>query len=488
MTQTITDLNPKQLWNHFNKICGIPRPSGHEQKMIAYIKGFAEGLGLKVMVDPSGNTIVEKPATKGMENRKKVIIQTHLDMVPQNNRSVKHDFLKDPIQPYIDGDWVKARGTTLGADNGIGVAATLAVLESKNMEHGPLCALFTVEEETSLKGAFAITKDQLDGEILLNLDNENENTFCIGCAGGVNTNITVPYKKESIPVAYAAYKLSLTGLNGGHSGLEIHLGRANANKLLNRFLWHASRDFRLRLASIDAGSLRNAIPREAFAVVAVPNEMASNFVAAVSKFEAVFKSEYAITEEGLKFEVIKTDMPESLIDEKTQINLIRAVYACVNGVYRMKADFPGVVETSSNLAVVKSNDKESEIEIITLQRSSVESAKIDIADMVRIVFDMIGANVIHCDDYPGWDPNSKSKITAVMKSLYETMFKKSPEIVADHAGLECGLIGSLYPDMDMISFGPTIQHPHSPDEKVSIPSVAKFWAFFTEVLKNIPVK
>lgn len=482
----IRNLEPKAIWENFQNICNIPHPSKHEEAIIAFTKKFGEDLGLETIVDEVGNVIIKKPATPGMENRKGIVLQGHLDMVPQKNSDTAHDFVKDPIQAYIDGEWITAKGTTLGADNGIGCAAAMAVLQSKDIAHGPIEALFTIDEETGMTGAFGLKPGLLNGEILMNLDSEDEGELYIGCAGGVDTNVEFSYTKENVPAGSVAYKIAVTGLKGGHSGMDIILQRGNSNKIVNRFMWNAVKNMDLRLASIEGGSLRNAIPREAFAIVTVPVVKEQELLKYAEDYAKVIKSELASTEPEISFVLTKTDMPANVIDAKTTKNLINAVYGCPNGVIRMSDDMQGLVETSVNLAIIKS--KEKTIEVNCLLRSSVDSAKDDLAHMIESIFVLAGAKVAHEGAYPGWKPNVASPILKAMKEVYNNKFGKIPEIKAIHAGLECGLLGDVYPEMDMISFGPTIRYPHSPDEKVHIASVQKFWDFLVETLKNAPIK
>jgi len=486
MSKEIQNLEPKALWNHFYNLTQIPRPSGKEQASIDFIKKFAQELKLETIVDSVGNVIVRKPATPGMENRKGVVLQGHLDMVPQKNSDKQHDFEKDPIDAYIDGEWVKARGTTLGADNGIGVAATLAVLDAKNLVHGPIEALFTIDEETGMTGAFGLKSGLLKGDILMNLDSEDEGELYVGCAGGLDANMKFPYKSTPVPSGMVAYKLSGTGLKGGHSGLDIILGRGNSIKLLFRFMYHAEKNSGLRLASVDGGSLRNAIPREALATVVVPTSKSADFEKSVVTFFSIYKSEFSMTEPSLSFVAEKTSMPSTLIDEKTQFNIIRAAFGCPNGVIRMSDSVPGLVETSNNLARVYSDN--TNIYAQCLLRSSVDSAKEALADKIASVFELAGAEIVLSGGYPGWKPNPSSPILTVMKEIYNKKFGKVPEVKAIHAGLECGLLGGVYPNWDMISFGPTIRFPHSPDEKVNIQTVKLFWDYLVEVLKEVPIK
>jgi len=487
MSKVLGGLKPERLWNHFEDICGIPHPSKKEGNIIKFMKEFGEKLGLETHVDEVGNVIIRKPATPGMENRTGIILQGHLDMVPQKNSDKNHDFEKDPIQPRIEGEWVKATGTTLGADNGMGVSATMAVLESKDLQHGPIEALFTIDEETGMTGAFGLKPGLLKGDILINLDSEEEGELCIGCAGGTNANITFKYKDAAVQAGMAAYKISVTGLKGGHSGVDIHLGRGNSNKILFRFLRLAERKYGLRMASIDGGSLRNAIPRESFAVVVFPQDKATQLTKELKEFEAIVKKELSAVEPDLKFVMTTSEMPKSLIDADTQKRLINAILACPNEIIRMSNEMIGLVETSTNLAIVKSEN--GTIIIQCLLRSSVDSAKEYLENRFEAVFELAGADEILLDGrYPGWKPNPSSAILKTMKELYTKQFGKVPGVYAIHAGLECGLLGGVYPNFDMVSCGPTIKYPHSPDEMVNIESVKKFWDFLVETLKNAPVK
>ena len=484
MNNVLTNLKPELLWQIFEEICNIPHPSKHEGKISEYVLDFAKKHNIESFVDGVGNVILRKKATPGMENRKGVILQGHLDMVPQKNSDTVHDFLTDPLKLYIDGDFVKARGTTLGADNGIGVAASLAIMASDNQVHGPLEALLTIDEETGMTGAFGLKAGIFKGSILMNLDSEDEGELYVGCAGGIDTTATFKYNEEAVPANHVAYRLELKGLKGGHSGCDIQLGRGNSNKLIFRYLHHATIKSGLRLSSIDGGSLRNAIPRESFAVVTIPQENEQKFLECLKKHESIFKSELSTTEPDLIFNAVKTEMPSFVMDKDAQEKLILSVYACPNGVIRMSADMENLVETSLNLAIVKSENKTAKV--ICLLRSSVDSAKEDLSVMVESVFKLAGAEVIKEGSYPGWKPNMDSAILKVGKEIYQKMYGKIPEVKAIHAGLECGLLGGVYPNWDMISFGPTIRSPHSPAERVEISTVIKFWDYLLEVLKNIP--
>ena len=481
---TIKDLNPKALWKHFYELTQIPRPSKKEKNAVAFARKFGEDNGLETVVDEVGNVIIRKPATPGNENKMGVILQAHLDMVPQKNSDKKHDFEKDPIESFIDGEWVKARGTTLGADNGIGVAAAMAVLEADNIEHGPVEALFTIDEETGMTGAFELKPGLLKGKILLNLDSEDEGELYIGCAGGMNTSATMDYEEESTPGSHLAFRVEIKGLKGGHSGLDIHLGRANANKLMNRFLWAASDEFDLRIAHIEGGSLRNAIPRESFAVVTVPADDKKDFTALVEEYSEMFKAEFKGPEPDLSFTASETELPSRVMNADDQERIIKMVYGIPNGVMRMSTDMPDVVETSLNLAIV--NAKGGKFDALCLIRSAVDSAKFSVGNMTQAVMELAGASVTHDGTYPGWKPNVDSPILKTMKNVYHEKYGKVPEVKVIHAGLECGIIGDAYPGLDMISFGPTIRFPHSPDEKVNIKTVEKFYDYLVETLKNIP--
>ncbi|MRT93735.1 aminoacyl-histidine dipeptidase [Ancylomarina sp. 16SWW S1-10-2] len=486
MSKEILSLEPKAVWANFYSLTQVPRPSKHEDKIQAFMVKFGKDLGLETIKDEAGNVIIKKPATKGMEDRMGVIMQGHLDMVPQKNSDTDHDFEKDPIETFVDGEWLTANGTTLGADNGMGVAAAMTVLQSTDIAHGPIEALFTSDEETGMFGAFGLKAGVLDGDILLNMDSEDEGELYVGCAGGIDANITFKNKTTDTPKDTVAFKLSMKGLKGGHSGMEIILGRGNSNKLLFRFLKHAAKNFGLRLASVDGGSLRNAIPRESFAVVVVPKENVDACAASLKEFEATFKAELSEVEPDLVFGAEPCNLPKKVMKGKLQNRLIDAIYACPNGVIRMSNAMPGMVETSINLARVYSD--ENGILIQALLRSSVNSAKDDLAEMVTSVFTLAGAKVVLEGQYPGWKPNMDSPILKTMQGVYNKMYGKIPKVMAIHAGLECGLLGSNYPHWDMISFGPTIRFPHSPDEKVKIDTVTKFWDFTVETLKNIPVK
>lgn len=486
MSYVYKDLKPAALWKNFADMNAIPRPSKHEDKIQAFAKKFGEDLGLETIVDEIGNVIIRKPATPGMEDRKGIILQGHLDMVPQKNSDTNHDFLTDPIKTYVKDGWVHADGTTLGADNAIGVAAGMAVLQASDLEHGLIEVLMTADEETGMTGAKGLKAGVLQGDILLNLDSEDEGELYIGCAGGVDTNAKFAYKEETVPADMTAFKLSITGLKGGHSGLDINLGRGNANLLINRLMLNAAESYGLRLVDIDAGSLRNAIPREAFATVVVPTAEVAKFKGFIDEFLAFAKSQLKDNDPGIMLTAEEVALPAFVIDAETQANLFEAVHNALNGVVKMSEDMEGVVETSSNLAIIKSNN--GVIEIASLQRSAVDSERDRIGAIMLKNFTDAGAEAVNTGSYPGWKPNVDSPILKAMKEAYNNKYGKIPEIKVIHAGLECGILGSTYTHWDMISFGPTIRNPHSPDEKVHIDSVGMFWDFLVDILKNVPKK
>ena len=485
MSEEIRNLEPKQIWENFYQLTQIPRPSKKEEKIIAYMKKFGEDLGLETIVDGVGNVIIKKPATAGLENRKCIVLQGHIDMVPQANSDIDFNFETDPIDAYVDGDWVTARGTTLGADNGMGVAATMGVLQATNLVHGPIEALFTIDEETGMSGAFGLKPGILDADILMNLDSEDEGELYIGCAGGVDGNIELPYSKEATPSGTKAYKLWIKGLKGGHSGMDIILGRGNSNKILFRILKNAS-EYDVRLASVLGGSLRNAIPRESHAVITIPEGKVAGFEKFLKEQEAIIANEIKVVDPELEVSLEETSAPSEVFTKDSQCTLTNLVYGLPNGVMRMSNDMEGLTETSTNLAIVTSENDV--VNIACLLRSSVDSGKDDLKAMFDSVCKLASAEVKFEGEYPGWKPNPDSPILATMLKGYETQFGKIPEIKAIHAGLECGLLGGVYPNWDMISFGPTIRFPHSPDEKVKIDTVQKFWDFLVETLKNVPAK
>jgi dipeptidase D len=484
MNEVLLNLEPQKVWFYFKQILDIPRPSKKEDKIREYLINFGKEHNLETLTDDVGNVLIRKPATKGFENRKPVVLQSHIDMVCEKNNDVDHDFEKDPIEVYIEEGWVKAKGTTLGADDGIGIAAALAILDSNDIPHGPLEALFTVDEETGLTGAFGLQPDFLKGKILLNLDSEDEGQLFIGCAGGQDTLAWLPYDKEDVPNGYKAFKITVKGLVGGHSGDDINKNRGNANKILNRFLWENYKNMDIKLHVFDGGNLRNAIAREAFATILIPEENEQKLIELTKSYEKTIKDEFHKTESGLVVSIEETELPEYIVDNDSTFELLNAIYACPHGVIAMSQDIEDFVETSTNLASVKFNDED--IIITTSQRSSVESRKQDVTNMVVSVFNLAGAKTKTSEGYPGWTPNPDSEIVDITSKLYIKLFNEEPEILAIHAGLECGLIGDKYPGMDMISYGPTIKGAHSPDERLEIESVKKFWDLTLEILKNIP--
>ena len=485
-SKDIRNLEPKALWNNFYSLTQIPRPSGKKEEIGKFLVEFGQKLGLETLQDETGNVLVRKPATPGMEDRKAVVLQSHMDMVPQKNSNVDHNFEKDPIDAFVDGEWVRANNTTLGADNGIGVAAAMTILQSTDIPHPAIEMFITVDEETGMFGAFGLQPGFLKGDILINMDSEDEGELYVGCAGGLDANITFRYSEVEVPEGDVAFKLSLTGLKGGHSGVDINLQRANANKLMFRFLKNAVAEHEARLCCIEGGNLRNAIPREAFAVVTVPAGNEDDLLETVADFETLFTEEFSGVEEGISFKAERTDRIKGLMPEEIQDDLINAVTACPNGVYRFIPEVPEVVETSNNVAIVKSNGET--VEVKCLIRSSVESRKEELASMIESTFTLAGAKVEFSGAYPGWKPNLESPILKEMIKVYETNYGKTPKIMIIHAGLECGILGTHYPEMDMISFGPTIRFPHSPDEKVNIETVQKFWDYLQKTLAEIPKK
>lgn len=477
----MTELEPKALWKQFAKVCSIPHPSKHEEKIRQYVIDFAQTHGLEYQQDTIGNIVVRKAAAKGYEGHPTVILQAHMDMVPQKNSDLEFDFEKDAIRPYVDGDWVTAEGTTLGADDGMGVSAMLAILEADDLPHPALECLFTVDEETGLTGANQLATDMLRGDILINLDSEDEGELYVGCAGAVNVTARFEYEEEAVPGGYAGYEIALAGLKGGHSGLEIILQRGNANKLLARFLREQSY---ARIATIDAGGLRNAIPREAKAVVAVPADRVAEFEKAAGEFELTMRHELAHVEDSIRFGVVRqSQAPAAVATEDFRQRFIDALTAMPDGIIRMSDTVPGLVETSTNMSRVGMGDGKAEL--LFMVRCMVNYGKKRVVAMIDSVVTLAGGRIEAQGDYDGWAPNPDSKILHVMKAGYEKLFGQVPEVKAIHAGLECGIIGAKYPKLDMISIGPTMRFPHSPDEKVEIASVAKFYAFLLDTLKNL---
>ncbi len=482
----IRNLEPKVLWNKFADLNAVPRPSKKEDRVITFMKDFGNNLGLETFEDDIRNVIIRKPATPGMENRKSLVLQGHLDMVHQKNNDTVFDFDTQGIDMYVDGDWVRARGTTLGADNGLGVATIMAILESTDIPHPAIEALFTIDEETGMTGALNLKGGILRGDILLNLDTEEDDEIDIGCAGGIDVTAKRSYHSEETPADSVGYKITVKGLNGGHSGMDIHKGLGNANKIMNRLLFGGFENFGLQIAAIDGGSLRNAIPRESNAKVIIAQLFDESFLFDMQTLVAEIKAEYKTTEPNLTIEIVKDELPTSVMELGVQEGLIRAIYTAHNGVYRMSPDMADLVETSNNIAKVLVKD--GTIHIGCLTRSSVESSKMDLAAALRSAFELAGCEVDFSGSYPGWTPNVNSEILTVLIGIYEKQNNEKPKVVACHAGLECGILGTNYPDMDMISFGPTIHGAHSPDERASISSAQKYWKFVLEILENIPVK
>ncbi|MBQ9436013.1 MAG: aminoacyl-histidine dipeptidase [Bacteroidales bacterium] len=479
----ILSLEPARVFHYFNEICKVPRPSKREGKIIEWLLETGKKLGLDTKRDEAGNVLISKPATPGKEKVTPVIFQSHMDMVCEKNNDTKFDFDKDSIQPYVDGEWLRAKGTTLGADDGIGMAIALAILEDKTIEHGPIECLFTVDEETGLTGAFALKSGFMKGKMLLNLDSEDEGEFFIGCAGGKDTVATLDCEYEAVPKGSVAYTLTVNGLQGGHSGDDINKGRGNAVKLLNRILWNSYQEYDMRIADICAGNLRNAIAREGMAVVTLPKANAKKFEQYVAQCDKTFKNEYSTTDPGVAASCKPCELPKQVIDEMLQIDIMNALYVCPHGVVAMSQDIKDFVETSSNLASIKIAD--GKVIITTSQRSSVESRKQAIVDRVSATFYMIGADVENSDGYPGWTPNPNSKVLKVLETAYKNVFGKAPVVKAIHAGLECGLFSEKYPDLDMVSYGPTLRGVHSPDEKLLINTVKMCWDLTVEFLKIV---
>ncbi|EOB2573876.1 aminoacyl-histidine dipeptidase [Vibrio fluvialis] len=482
----ISKLSPAPVWQFFDKICSIPHPSKHEEELAQYIIGWAKEQGLDVRRDPTGNVFIKKPATPGMEHKKAVVLQAHIDMVPQKNEDTDHDFAKDPIQPYIDGEWVTAKGTTLGADNGIGMATCLAVLASTEIKHGPLEVLLTIDEEAGMTGAFGLEAGWLEGEILLNTDSEQEGEVYMGCAGGVDGALTFDIQREALPAGYVTRQLTLKGLKGGHSGCDIHTGRGNANKLIARFLAGHAQELDLRLIEFRGGSLRNAIPREAFVTVAIPADNQTKLDELFTTYTELLKAELGRVETNL---VTFNEAKEAALDVfalADQQRVIAALNACPNGVIRMSDDIEGVVETSLNVGVITTDEQQ--IKVLCLIRSLIDSGRSQVESMLTSVAELAGADIVFSGAYPGWKPDADSEIMHIFRDMYEGIYGHKPNIMVIHAGLECGLFKKPYPEMDMVSFGPTIKFPHSPDEKVKIDTVGLFWEQMIALLENIPAK
>jgi len=485
MNEPIRQLEPMAMWNHFADLNAVPRPSKKEQRVIAFMKEFGEKLGLPVIVDEAGNVIIKKPASAGMENRQTIVMQSHLDMVHQKNSETNFDFDTQGIEMYVDGDWVRAKGTTLGADNGIGVASIMTLLASKDIAHPAIEALFTIDEETGMTGALSLKGGLLSGTMLLNLDTEADNELTIGCAGGIDVTATGSYD-QTTPSGGSAFTITVRGLTGGHSGGDIHLGRGNANKIMNRMLLKLTKEHNISIASINGGSLRNAIPRESVATIVIPDDQVvgaeKTFAALAFKIEA----EYKVTDRKLVIALEVTDRPASVMASAFQNKLLRALYACPNGIYRMSPEIAGLVQSSNNLARVLVADGKYSLQCLT--RSSVDSEKYDLSDAITSAFDLMSAEMSYGGIYPGWTPRPDAPVVKLMSELYKEMFGEPAHVNAVHAGLECGILGTNYPGMQMISFGPNITGAHSPDERVQISSVQKYWKYLLETLKRIPEK
>ena len=482
----IHQLEPQAVWQKFADLNAVPRASKKEARVIAFMQSFGEELNLETFVDEVGNVIIRKPATAGLEDRQTVVMQSHLDMVHQKNNATQFDFDTEGIKMKVEGDWVKAEGTTLGADNGLGVATIMALLESTDIPHPALEALFTIDEETGMTGAMGLKAGVLQGDILLNLDTEEDDEIGVGCAGGVDITATRTYSEEKVAKGKTAFKLTVNGLQGGHSGMDIIKGLGNANKFMNRFLLDGFENYGLQIAEINGGGLRNAIPRESIAVFCIDEIYTEAFKADIAEFTETLKEEYKTLEPNLTVTLEAQELPETVMNLGVQEGLLKALQAAWNGVYRMSPDIEGLVETSNNVARV--NVKDGNIEVLCLTRSSVESSRTDLANTIRSVFELIGCEVELSGEYPGWKPNMDSPILKVLVEKYTNLNNEAPHVAACHAGLECGILGQNYPEMDMISFGPTIRGAHSPDERASISSVQKFWVFVQEILKDIPVK
>jgi dipeptidase D len=487
MSQEVRNLEPKVLWNKFADLNAVPRPSKKEERVIAFMMKFGQELGLNTSKDEVGNVIIKKPATVGMENRKTIVMQSHLDMVHQKNNDTDFDFDTQGIEMYVDGDWVRAKGTTLGADNGLGVATIMAILESTTIPHPAIEALFTIDEETGMTGAMGLKGGLLEGEILLNLDTEEDDEIDIGCAGGVDVTAVAEYDEEDTPADAIGYTITVKGLNGGHSGMDIDKGLGNANKIMNRLLFNGFEDFGLQISTINGGSLRNAIPRESIAEVAIAPIYDEAFTFDMQEIINEIKAEFKTTEPNLEIVIEKSaTTPTKVMPPMAQFYMVRSIYAAHNGVYRMSADFDNLVETSNNIAkITVANGK---LTVQCLTRSSVETSKFDLANALRSAFELMGCEVTFGGSYPGWTPNANSEILDILTSIYEKQNGTKPHVVACHAGLECGILGTNYPEMDMISFGPTIKGAHSPDERANITSAQKYWKFVLEILENIPVR
>ncbi len=483
MSDVLKNLEPRELWNNFADLNSVPRASKKEERVIAFAVQFGKKLGLETYEDETGNVIIKKPGSKGMEKRDVIALQSHLDMVHQKNADTNFDFDQEGIKMLVDGDWVKAEGTTLGADNGIGVAAIMALLASKDIAHPPLEALFTIDEETGMTGAMGLKGGLLDAKYMLNLDTEDDRELCIGCAGGIDVTGEGTYPEGNTPAGAKAFKVAVKGLTGGHSGMEIHLGRGNANKLMNRLLFSAAAKFAIRIAEIDGGGLRNAIPRESFSIVTVPAGQVADFQDFVNSIANVYKEEHQTTDPDIAVVFEPNDEPSGVMAAEFQYKFLRAIYGVQNGIYRMSPDIKDLVQTSNNLARILVKD--GAFTIMCLTRSSVDSEKTDLAQALQATLELTGAKVKLTGGYPGWAPKPSSEIVKLMSGLYEELYQEKPHVNACHAGLECGILGTNYPDMEMISFGPNIRGAHSPDETVQVSSVQKFWGFLKETLERV---
>jgi len=489
MNQEIRNLEPKQVWNKFADLNAVPRPSKKEERVIEFMVNFGKSLGLETIQDEVGNVIIKKPATAGMENRKTIVMQSHLDMVHQKNNDTDFDFDTQGIEMYVEDGWVRAKGTTLGADNGLGVATIMAILESNEIPHPAIEALFTIDEETGMTGAKGLKGGLLEGEILLNLDTEEDDEIDIGCAGGIDVTASAEYDEEDTPDNAVGYRITIKGLNGGHSGMDIHKGLGNANKIMNRLLFDSFDNFGLQIATIKGGSLRNAIPRESVATVTIAQMYDEAFVYDMSQIVEEIKAEIHTVDPDLEvlFEKLdETETPKKVMPPMAQYFFVRSMYTAHNGVYRMSPDFDDLVEASNNIAKVEVGNGQLTVKCLT--RSSVESSKMDVANGLRAAFELMGCEVEFSGSYPGWSPNPNSEILDILVDIYEKQHTEKPSVVACHAGLECGILGTHYPEMDMISFGPTIKGAHSPAERANIESLQKFWNFVLEILKQIPEK
>ena len=482
----ITQLSPTAVWHFFDQICSIPHPSKYEEQLAQYIVSFAQAEGLDVRRDNTGNVIIKKPATAGMENRKGVVLQAHIDMVPQKNEDTVHDFTQDPILPFIDGEWVTATGTTLGADNGMGMATCLAILAAKDIEHGPLEVLLTIDEETGMTGAFGLEAGWLEGDILLNTDSEQEGEVYMGCAGGVDVALTIDIQREAIPAEHQSIKLVVKGLKGGHSGCDIHTGRGNANKIMARFLVGHANELDLRLNNFIGGSLRNALPREATVIATLPAANIDKLNALFAHYQQIVSAELGHVETDITLFTEACALPSDVMVLADQTRLMHTLNVCPNGVIRMSDDIEGVVETSLNMGVITT--EANTVTILCLIRSLIDSGRSYVEGMLQSLAALTGAQCDVSGAYPGWKPDADSEIMQVFRDTYQQMYGNKPNIMVIHAGLECGLFKEPYPEMDMLSFGPTIKFPHSPDEKVKIDTVQMFWDQMLAILKNIPVK